>query len=570
MAADLDKVISSLQQAVSSVHETNPDTIDYHIRLANAFAKRFEAQARVQDLQGAVSHFRSAALSPGGRPTARLSAARLWARYAEILDPRSELDAHEAAVELVSLLAGLDRGVEDRHSSLSRSSTRGTVRVAFAAALKHGETEKALGWLEQGRCLIWRQIHDLKTPIEDLESEHPELARQFSSLSAELEKLHGGRTLARSTKALDSTAGAENFARTSKVLEEGETHRRMKLVQDWESILQTIRSKHGFNAFLRPMPIPDTLRKIPRNGYTVVLNADDNRCDAVVISPGGGHPQSIPLPEFHAWQGEVTFRRLQGFLSKSGVRGSNLDPDVQQQQEDSREGELGGVDRAVGRYRAKSGEESIRWVLKELWERVVEPIVVHLQLKVSPPTRIRVELWRAHYYYLPLNSHRQPRLDGHASGGVSQARWRFFPYTQLVSIKTWRKGGWETHWSTTQSPHILRILRLLPNAPEIGPTTSRSRRAVEASSSLATRTHPAWPVFQGQEPKPWRSATLHNRVLVYAAPRRSFTSRTSPQPSKASKTTFYLPSSISSISRATQTKISILRCRVGSTSRTGS
>jgi hypothetical protein len=81
IAADLDEVIASLQQVVPFLQETNLDAVECYCRLADAFRRRFEAQGCMEDLQGAVTHFRSAALSSGRNPTRRLLAARLWVRY---------------------------------------------------------------------------------------------------------------------------------------------------------------------------------------------------------------------------------------------------------------------------------------------------------------------------------------------------------------------------------------------------------------------------------------------------------------------------------------------------------
>ena len=45
----------------------------------------------------------------------------------------------------------------------------------------------ALEWLEQGRCLIWSQLNNLRTPLDTLFAHDPEIAGDMLRVSRALE-----------------------------------------------------------------------------------------------------------------------------------------------------------------------------------------------------------------------------------------------------------------------------------------------------------------------------------------------------------------------------------------------
>jgi hypothetical protein len=59
--------------------------------------------------------------------------------------------------------------------------------AASAAALSLGHPDKALEWLVEGRCIVWNQINQLRTPVDELRVHNQSLADRFSAVSRELE-----------------------------------------------------------------------------------------------------------------------------------------------------------------------------------------------------------------------------------------------------------------------------------------------------------------------------------------------------------------------------------------------
>lgn len=94
------------------------------------------------------------------------------------------------AIELLPELAWLGLSVSDRHHHLLEAGN--VVREAAAAALNVSQYSTAVEWLEQGRSIIWGQKLQLRTPLDDLERECPELAMELKQISRQLESLSTG------------------------------------------------------------------------------------------------------------------------------------------------------------------------------------------------------------------------------------------------------------------------------------------------------------------------------------------------------------------------------------------
>ena len=58
---------------------------------------------------------------------------------------------------------------------------------AVATALHFSKANLALEWLEQGRCLVWNQLNQLRTPIHNLHLKNPSLANRFTHVASALE-----------------------------------------------------------------------------------------------------------------------------------------------------------------------------------------------------------------------------------------------------------------------------------------------------------------------------------------------------------------------------------------------
>jgi len=248
----------------------------------------------------------------------------------------------------------LDRTIQQRHTDLIELSSLTT--SAASAAFSLGDVDKALEWLEQGRCLVWSQLNQLRTPLHHLRAYDEALAKRFSALSCALET-SGSRC---GLEGLSTDASM-----SQKMSLQDEAHLHVKLSHEWSELLGEICRIPQFHDFLRPPCMSNLLKHLPRDGVVILVNVHEDRCDALALISGVGDPMHIAL-DFTYDMASKLRERLGLFLSCNGVR--------------MREENRG--PRPVLEEDADTRTE-IHLVLEALWLRVVRPIFDALAYCVS-------------------------------------------------------------------------------------------------------------------------------------------------------------------------------------------
>ena len=182
--ADISDAISYKQRAVYLTPEGHANMSGRLNNLGSAFLYRFERTGNVVDIHTLLSIDRRCATCSSGPPSRRLMSAIRWARYS-FYDPAQSLEAYHTAIQLVSQLAGLEQTIRKRHTDLLDISDLAT--SAAVCAFRFRRRELALKWLEQGRCLVWSQLNDLRTPLDALFTHNPDIAREMLTASRALE-----------------------------------------------------------------------------------------------------------------------------------------------------------------------------------------------------------------------------------------------------------------------------------------------------------------------------------------------------------------------------------------------
>ncbi|KAF8900741.1 CHAT domain-containing protein [Gymnopilus junonius] len=272
--ADISEAIDLQDAAVQLIPEGHPKYIVLLSVLAISFSSRFDHSGNSVDMDQAVSKLSLAAKSESGPPYIRLQAAKFWIQFAQKYDLSQLFNAHEVAIHLISRVADLEQTIERRHNNLAGISTLSS--SAAAVALSSGRPDLALEWLEHGRCLVWNQLNDLRTPFE---------------------KLH---KIMRVSKQLD-TAGR----RTGPSVGEASTLPRLSL-QDEEvaHVKLARRCKPEFEDFLKPPSYSTLLRQLPDFG---------------VVDRSGCEPLHIALHELSYAKAEHLCQSLRANLWTAGV-----------------------------------------------------------------------------------------------------------------------------------------------------------------------------------------------------------------------------------------------------------
>ncbi|KAG9096541.1 hypothetical protein FS749_008268 [Ceratobasidium sp. UAMH 11750] len=325
--ADLDEAITCFYQATVQTPDDHPGNSEYLYNLGNAYHVLYESSHRLDDLSMAASFhnqavvitpddhptkatllrqlgaiyfwlsqkskshkdstralelFKQAALMKSGPSAVRFRASNTWARVASLLK-HSPLEGYMCAIELLPQIVWLGKSMQSRYKSLI-TEVRSTIIDATTAAIVRQKYGLAIEWLEQGRCVVWSQLLELRTPFDELHKAHPEIARELHHISHLLE----------STSMSQPDLQAANLGGTSlfKV-----AHKHRRLAEQREQLIDSIRRLDGFENFLRPLQW-STLAGHVRDGFVVIVNVNEVRCNALVIQSNTQRITPIPLTAF--------------------------------------------------------------------------------------------------------------------------------------------------------------------------------------------------------------------------------------------------------------------------------
>jgi hypothetical protein len=231
---------------------------------------------------------------------------------------------------------------------------------AAAAACLLGHVDKALEWLEQGRCLVWTQLNHLRTPIDELAQHNPDLAQCFLDVSKSLE-----------CAAARNSPLQSDMSLSDKISLEKEAHTHLNLAKEWNDLLHTIRTTlPGFHNFLQPSPCSALIQNLPDSGPIVVINVHQSRCDAIALIAGLGEPLHIQLPKISWTKAKAYQQSFMAHLQQHQMRAqaAELDP--------------------LGNFHARGLQpfqelKEVHNVLAGLWKNVVKPILAALAFSVS-------------------------------------------------------------------------------------------------------------------------------------------------------------------------------------------
>jgi tetratricopeptide (TPR) repeat protein len=354
--SDILKALEVHQKAVELASTGLPSLPKFKTSLGHSFSSRGEFTGNRDDLAAGMGHYKSAATCGFGSPLLRMKAARCWIQSSCNLDLESPqtLAACDTAIGLISEVAGLEQTVQCRHAQLQELT--GLVDDISALGCILGRTDKALEWLEQGRCLVWAQLSLLRTPFDDLRTHNIELAQQFMHVSRQLDIASSRPDVSWSERSIVAQISIEN---------EAQLH--FKLSKEWKELLYLIRSTvPGLKNFLRPSPCSNLLQNLP-DGPLVLFSIHPARCDALALRRGFDEPFHIQLPDFSRQEADIYCKDLKTHLQQNNLRMRGGEQETE-------------LIRGLRPHRERGAP---RRVLAGLWNKVVKPILDALEFSVS-------------------------------------------------------------------------------------------------------------------------------------------------------------------------------------------
>jgi len=345
--SDLEESIELFRGALMHCSTGHSDRSVYLHSLAVSLRDRFDQKSPSSDLDDAFSCYLQLPQVSHGVSRSDLRAAKSWAVFAEELQHGSALVAYRITMEF------LDRHLAVLSSSphlfdMVREAASSVALDAFSCSVRHGALLTAVELVEQGRAVFWTHLARLRTPVDEISASGTAgeaLAEEFRQISFRLRR------------ALD-TSLEDRFPQVQ------------KLTMQWDDVILRIRMLPGCSRFLLP-PLFSDLQKAAEHGPVIIVNASKYTCDALIILDGHD-PIHIPLditrPEVSELASE--FRSL---TDRVGSSDDHLE-----------------LPKIVG-------------VLRQLWKRIVGPIVQILKRFIQPDSRI---WWcpTAEFTLLPLHA----------------------------------------------------------------------------------------------------------------------------------------------------------------------
>ncbi|KAF8671149.1 TPR-like protein [Rhizoctonia solani] len=409
--AELEKAVECETRAFNLTPDDHPDMPDRHLHFAKSCLVHYLRSHDTSHLDKSLRSFRRASQLSTGIPRKVFQNACTWANFACRLGYLNPIEAFRTTIDLLPHFIWLGATTNQRYQDLSLAKDL-AVRAA-CSAIHLSEYTLAVEWVEHARCVVWNQSLMLRTPVDDLQLSHPDLATQLQSVSQQLHHATSG----------SSPPGANSSSAHA-------PERRHRLAREYNELLQLVCNQPGFERFLQPTKSDDLLRAA-RYGPIVIINCHEVHCNALAILPGQDRVGHLSLPNCTQQKAQSARSEIERLLRSKGIR--------------EREHRM--KFRQVGET-----EPNVGPVLASLWYNVVKPILEYLgYTNDSPINHLPHITWcpTGVMSFLPL----------HAAGDYDKPRSRVFDY--VISSYTPTLSAMLTSTSTSavidRAPRILAI-----------------------------------------------------------------------------------------------------------------
>ncbi|VDC04649.1 unnamed protein product [Peniophora sp. CBMAI 1063] len=345
--ADLDEAIRFRKDVIASLPDTHFHKSQMLTELALELRERSSVKSSLRD--EAIAAARLAAENVHSPASVRFTAARFWAFLAySHLGPEGSMPAWKVGMSLISRVVWLGDAIQRRYVELPMVTA--FVNTAVAAAISEGYYALAAEWFEEGRCVVWAQIHQLRSPLDDLRSSGEtghKLADELEQVSQELDR--AGLQMSE-----DSALSVVSFTSNTS---ESRHQNRHGLARRHEELLDRARAIPGFSDFLRPKRL-DALREAARLSPVVLM---------WVFEGGDGHSLVILGPQHRAPFIYISLPALTASLATK-IRSLFLRTITS----------AGVRSRGAVNPRQNGGSDEMLRVLRTLWSHAVGPTLLKL------------------------------------------------------------------------------------------------------------------------------------------------------------------------------------------------
>ncbi|KAG9099137.1 hypothetical protein FS749_002040 [Ceratobasidium sp. UAMH 11750] len=337
---DLDLAIGCLKRAVSLTPEGHVDKPVWLSNLSDALYAWFCRFGHPNDLRSSLDCAETAAQASVGPSWARFDAALKWARRADTNNHSASLGAYQQLINLIPERVWLGNGTDHRYKLIAESV--GDVAIeAAAVAIKFQRFDLALEWLEEGRSIVWNQMFQVRTPLDQLSSVDASLAERLKEVAQELEQVSSSRSSTLEPK-------------SNQLLLEQTAQWHHRLAEKRKRLIEAARRLPGMHGFMRPKKA-SSLAAAARTGAVVVVNVHQSGCHALIIQPLHINVDCIPLTSFTHEKASHARTKLARSLQAQGR-----------------------TDRGVTNKPKANDKSEMEELLKMLWIGVAKPVLEFL------------------------------------------------------------------------------------------------------------------------------------------------------------------------------------------------
>ncbi|KDQ54437.1 hypothetical protein JAAARDRAFT_112935, partial [Jaapia argillacea MUCL 33604] len=337
---DINNSIRVLEDAMQLTPDGHPDMPHCLYNLGGSLHLCFECLSHITDIDNSIRTLSTATQSDVGSPFVRFRAGITWARQAQKTRHTSLLTAYSTLLTLLHQLAWLGLPMHERHRELTGAGH--LVRHVALAAIEAGQFETAVEWLEQGCSVVWGQLLQLRTPIDELQQVQPQLAARFTQGSNRLRQ-------------------TSTPSHTSEAAKAQHTKSRKKIVA-----LRTRQAREEMNDFLVPATPCKLFSDIP------FAHLREYVCVAVESEDRSG------LARLWASSRALNITTEDFTISSTAY---------------SESGRLVPSERGCRRKESPGPNSMLEQVLAQLWEHVVKPVLDGLAFTSPPHANNLPHIW---------------------------------------------------------------------------------------------------------------------------------------------------------------------------------
>jgi len=346
----LDEAISVTRDDISTVL----DSQIIHLRALTLFpvllTQRITLLHQKEDVNELMEHYAKLSNIENEYLVPKVEISCDWAFFAREWGHPSVSTAYDTAMSSMQASLIFAPTIDIQHARLvTMGQLVKTLPLDYASYQIHtGQLNRAIETLERGRALLWSEMRGLRTTITQIALADSNLADKFSMLNQDLEKL----TLAFSQN--NHVDGGDDVLEVTNPYSDL-VMQQQKLLCDREKLISQIQALPGLDTFLESSPF-DTLRSAASHGPVIIINHSQWRSDIIIILHNS--PPSLISTS------DNFFDRAEDLQDQLlGERRKGLESDTY--------------------------EDTLRSVLKELYELVGKPVIERLnESKVPPQSRI--------------------------------------------------------------------------------------------------------------------------------------------------------------------------------------